>query len=132
MYTCRVSDKLAFYMQLEVADKYDRFNLSVGYGEPGAVPRPYNPFTPASAVHQPGRFRISSLVPGPYNDRWILLDPNTTEPFATPLPIDDSLAMIPAALDEVFERIAKYALPYFRAVAESQGHTFDPKMKGSA
>jgi hypothetical protein len=126
----RVGDDLAFYIELEVSNKYDSFNASVGFGVPGALPRPYSPVTPESARHQPGSFRLaylmrdpSSVPPVPYHDGWLELDPEVS-PYVPHVsaPVETCLAKLPMLLDQIFERLAGYAFPFFAHVATSRGH----------
>jgi hypothetical protein len=61
-YEWQVSERLSVYLMLQLDDRHDRFNLSIGFGEAGHSPPPTSPQSYDEAVDAPGFFVSGPLV----------------------------------------------------------------------
>jgi hypothetical protein len=131
LYEWAVSEELALYIMLQVGDRHDRFNLSIGFGEPGRMPRPTSPDSYEEAASAPGIFRLGWIVRKPYRDIWWNIDPLASSSGKLLMegklvgrqlpPEEESVAAIPALLDAAFGELAAYAVPFFKDVTRRRG-----------
>jgi hypothetical protein len=130
-YEWQVSERLSVYLMLQLDDRHDRFNLSIGFGEAGHSPRPTSPQSYDEAVGAPGFFRLGWIIRRPYRDLWWNIDPLASSSgkllmagklVGRQLPPEaECIAAIPALLDSAFAELAEHALPFFVEVARREG-----------
>jgi hypothetical protein len=130
-YAWAVTEHFAAYLMLQIDEKRDRFNLSIGFGEPGRAPRPTVPSSYEQAVATPGFFRLGWIVRRPYRDIWWNIDPLASSGHKLLMagklvgrqlpPEDECIAAIPGLLDSAFAELAEHAVPFFKDAAGRLG-----------
>jgi hypothetical protein len=121
-YVREVSPELSFYVALQIHQRRDSFNFSVGFGEGGKRP-PFDSPRRAEAMNKPALFRLSLLKADFAPDVWWHVDPGEAETFgpSNPMAVQECAARIPALLDDALAQLAEYAIPFFHEVARLRG-----------
>ncbi len=123
LYVWRMRDELKVFLQLYPSNKEDCFTIEIGssdqlgFDELGLFFGQHE-FPPVNT-----RSRLPLLYTRPRNDYWWYLSNRSTiyDDFFTfqEDPIGESLTKIEPALNEVFDNIERYAIPYFQSLNDS-------------
>jgi hypothetical protein len=118
-YKWEITDEFWAYIVLAPSPKNDSFTVEIAWSGKREFPRRYSDVIPGEGSEGgEERLRLSQFIP-PHTDRWWFLVKETSVwddaifDFSAPEePVEIALGKIPGVLDEAFEQIRKYAIPY--------------------
>jgi hypothetical protein len=123
LFSQKVRKDLWFFLELVISPKDDCFTIQIGWSKKGLFPTKIGTYQ--SEIEEIGVndnliFRLSRLIDENLDYWWCLAKKRTLEDdFFTfkETPIEIAKQNIPPAIDEVFEQINQYIIPYFDKIS---------------